>query len=107
MDVETPAGGKDNTEGFASEKRRTFHRGTLAEPYPWGLFPHPLRHWPWKAHDVTQVAHDVIQHYGRFGEAVMAVVARVKAWRGPRRANVLLQEANVSLKRDNVTLERA
>jgi hypothetical protein len=31
----------------------------------------------------------------------------VAAGRGPRRANVLLQEAYVALKRANVTLERA
>jgi hypothetical protein len=42
MDVETPAGGRDRTEGFAPEKRRTFHRGTLAEPYLGGLCP---LHW--------------------------------------------------------------
>jgi hypothetical protein len=42
MDVETPAGGRDRTEGFAPEKRRTFHRGSLAEPYPGGLCP---LHW--------------------------------------------------------------
>jgi hypothetical protein len=41
MDVETPAGGRDRTEGFAPEKR-TFHRGTLAEPYLGGLCP---LHW--------------------------------------------------------------
>jgi hypothetical protein len=67
----------------------------------------PLEHWPWKAHDVTMYAHDVIHHYGRFWETVMAIVARVAAWRSPRRANVLLQEANAALKRANVTLERA
>jgi hypothetical protein len=37
MDVETLVGGKDRTQGFASEKRRTFHKGTLAEPYLGGL----------------------------------------------------------------------
>jgi hypothetical protein len=42
MDVETPAGGRDRTEGFAPEKRRTFHRGTLVEPYLGGLCP---LHW--------------------------------------------------------------
>jgi hypothetical protein len=42
MDVETPAGGRDRTEGFALEKRRTFHRGALAEPYLGGLYPF---HW--------------------------------------------------------------
>jgi hypothetical protein len=31
MDVETPAGGRDRIEGFAPEKRRTFHKGTLVE----------------------------------------------------------------------------
>jgi hypothetical protein len=98
MDAKTPARGRDRTEGFALEKRRTFHRGTLAEPYPGGLCPHPLGCWPWKAHDVTQDAYDVIQHYGRFGEAVVAVVARVATWRGPKRANVLLQESLLSLK---------
>jgi hypothetical protein len=42
MDAETPIGGRDRTEGFALEKRRTFHRGTLAEPYLGGLCP---LHW--------------------------------------------------------------
>jgi hypothetical protein len=37
----------------------------------------------------------------------MAVVARVAAWRSPRRADVLLQEAYAALKGANVTLERA
>jgi hypothetical protein len=35
----------------------------------------------------------------------VTVVARVAASRGPRRPNVLLQEANVALKRANVTLK--
>jgi hypothetical protein len=42
MDAETLAGGRDRTKGFAPEKRRTFHRGTLAEPYLGGLCP---LHW--------------------------------------------------------------
>jgi hypothetical protein len=42
MDVETPAGGRDRTKGFVAEKRRTFHRGIPAEPYPGGLCP---LHW--------------------------------------------------------------
>jgi hypothetical protein len=73
MDVETPAGGRDRTEGFAPEKRRTFHRGTLSRALPRGVVPFPLERWPWKAQNVTQDAHDVIQHYGRFGETIMAV----------------------------------
>jgi hypothetical protein len=36
----------------------------------------------------------------------MAVLARVAAWRSPRRANVLLQEAAFSLEGANITLER-
>jgi hypothetical protein len=35
----------------------------------------------------------------------MACLACVEASRGPRRANVLLQEATFSLERDNVTLK--
>jgi hypothetical protein len=72
MDVESPAGGRDRTKGFAP-KKRTFHTGTLAEPYLGGVVPSPLERWPWKSHNVTQHAHDVIQHCGRFGEAVMAM----------------------------------
>jgi hypothetical protein len=39
MDVETPAGGTDRTEGFAPERRRTSCRGTLAELDLGGLCP--------------------------------------------------------------------
>jgi hypothetical protein len=74
---------------------------------PRWVVPSPLERWPWKAHDVTQDAHDIIQHCGRFGEAVMVVMAHMAAWRSPRRANVLLQEAYVALKRANITLERS
>ena len=35
----------------------------------------------------------------------MACLARVAVSRGPRRANVLLQEANVALERANATLK--
>jgi hypothetical protein len=55
-----------------------------------------------EGHDVTQDIHDVIQHLWRFWEAV---VARVACSGGPRRPNVLLQEANVALERANVTLK--
>jgi hypothetical protein len=40
-----------------------------------------------------------------FWEAVVACLARVAASRGPRRPNVLLQEAHVALERANVTLK--
>jgi hypothetical protein len=36
----------------------------------------------------------------------MAVLARVAAWRSPRRANILLQNVAFSLEGANVTLER-
>jgi hypothetical protein len=67
MDVETPTGGKDRSEGFAPEKRRMFHRGSLTEPCPGGLCTF---HW-----DVglgrlmmsRMTYYDVIQQYGSFG----------------------------------------
>jgi hypothetical protein len=106
MDVETPAGGRDRTEGFAPEKRRTFHRGTLAEPYLGGLCP---LHWnvglgrPMTSPRMPMTSSNIVDVLG----GSCGSLARVAAWRGPRRANVLLQEANVALKRANVTLERA
>jgi hypothetical protein len=42
MDVETPTRDKDRTKGLALGKRRTFYRGSLAEPYLEGLCP---LHW--------------------------------------------------------------
>jgi hypothetical protein len=39
MDVETPAGGRDRTEGFAQERRRTSCRGTPTELDLGGLCP--------------------------------------------------------------------
>jgi len=42
MEAETLVGDRDRTDGFAPKKRRVFHRGTLAEPYPKGLCP---LHW--------------------------------------------------------------
>jgi hypothetical protein len=53
MDVETLAGGRDRTEGFALEKRRTFHRGTLEEPYPGGCAL-SIRMLALEGHDITQ-----------------------------------------------------
>jgi hypothetical protein len=106
MDVETPARGRDRTEGFAPEKRRKFHRGTLAEPYLGGLSP---LHWnvglgrPRTSPRMLMMSSNL----WTFWEAAMAVLARVAGWRSPRRANVLLQEAAFSLERANVTLEGA
>jgi hypothetical protein len=98
MDAETPAGGRDKKKGFASEKRRKFHRGTLTEPYLGGCSPSTWMlalEGPW--HHPT---------LGMFWGGSYGSVARVAAWRGPRRDNVFLQEAYATLKRDNVTLER-
>jgi hypothetical protein len=69
MDVETPAGGRDKTEGLAPEKRRTFHRGTLAEPYLGGLSP---LHWnvglgrPMTSPRMPMTSSSI---YGRFGDS--------------------------------------
>jgi hypothetical protein len=103
MDAKTPTGGRGVCTGEEEDVPQRHPDRAL----PRGVVPSPLERWPWKGHDVTQYAHDVIQHYGRFGETVIAVMARVPAWKSPRRANVLLQEANAALKRANVTLERA
>ena len=40
-----------------------------------------------------------------FCEAIMACLAHVAASRGPRRANIFLQEATFSIERANVTLK--
>jgi hypothetical protein len=66
--------------------------------------PSSLEHWPWKAQDITQEAHDVIQLHICFGRH-HGNLAHVAGWRIPRRANVFLQEAAFSLKMDNITLE--
>jgi hypothetical protein len=106
MDVETPTGGRDKTEGFASEKRRTFHRGTLTEPYLGGLYP--LR---W---NVGLGRHRTSPRRLMMSSSFMDVLgdshgslARIAGWRSLRRANILLQEAAFSLERANVTLEGA
>jgi hypothetical protein len=39
MDAETPVGGRDKTEGFAQERRRTSCRGTPTELDLGGLYP--------------------------------------------------------------------
>ena len=106
MDAETPARGIDWTKGFAPEKRRTFHRGTLPEPHLGGLCP---LHWnvglgrPMTLPRMPMASSSIMDVLGR----QLWQLWRVAAWRGPRRANILLQEANVALKRANVTVERA
>jgi hypothetical protein len=89
MNVETPAGGRDRIEGFAPEKRRMFHKSTLAEPYLGGLCP---LHWnvglgrPRTSPRMPMTSSSFMDVLGgSYGS-----VARVAAWRSPRRANVLL-----------------
>jgi hypothetical protein len=79
-----------------------FQQRKLGKALPSGVVPFPLGRWPWKAHDVTQEIHDVIQHLWRFWEVV---VARVACSRGPRKPNVFLQEAIIALEGANITLE--
>jgi hypothetical protein len=106
MDVKTPAGGRDRTEGFAPKKRRMFHRGTQAEPYLGGLCP---LHWnvglgrPRTSPRRLMTSSNFMDVLGDSHGSL----AHVAGWRSPRRANVLLQEAAFSLERANVTLEGA
>jgi hypothetical protein len=99
-----PQQGAETRQGVCIGEEEDVPQRHPGRALPRGVVSSPLERWPWKAHGVIQDAHDVIQHCERFGEAVMA---RVAAWRSPRRANVLLQEANDALKGANVTLERA
>ena len=100
MDAETLAGGRDRTEGFSPEKRRMFHRGTLAEPYLGGLCP---LHWnvglgrPRTSPRRLMMSSNFMDNLGD-NHGSLACVA---VWRSPRRANVFLQEAAFSLERDN------
>jgi hypothetical protein len=106
MDVETPAGGRNRTEGFAPEKRRTFHKVTLAEPYLGGLCP---LHWnvglgkPKTSPRRLMMSSNLMDVLGDSHGSL----ARVAGWRSTRRTNVLLQEAAFALERANVTLEGA
>jgi hypothetical protein len=106
MDVETLAGGRDRTEGFAPEKRRTFHRGTLAELYLGGLCP---LHWnvdlgrPRTSPKRPMTSSNLMDVLGDSHGSL----AHMAGWRSPRRANVFLQEAAFSLERANITLEGA
>jgi hypothetical protein len=55
MDVETPSGGRDRTvvdQGFAPEKKRTFHQRHFGRARPRGNDPFSVERWPWKAQDV-------------------------------------------------------
>jgi hypothetical protein len=104
MDAETPAGGRDRTEGFAPEKRRTFHRGTLAKPDLGGLCP---IHWnvglgrPRTSPRRLMTSSSFMDILGD-SHGSLACVA---GWRIPRRAKVLLHEVAFSLERANIILE--
>jgi hypothetical protein len=106
MDVETPAGSRDRTEGFAPKKRRTFHRGTLAELDLGGLCP---LHWNvglGRPKTSTKRLMTSSSFMDVLGDS-HGSLAHVAGWRIPRRANVLLQEVAFSLKGANVTLDGA
>jgi hypothetical protein len=106
MDVETPVGGRGKTKGFSLEKRKTFHKGTLTEPYLGGLC---TLHWniglgrPGTSPKRLMTSSSFMDILGD----IHGSLARVAGWRSPRRDNVFLEEAAFSLERDNVTLEGA
>jgi hypothetical protein len=104
MDVETPTGGRDRSEGLHRKGRRRSTRSSLADLYPGGLCPFHQDVGLGRPMTSPKTPYDVIQRLWRFWEAVMYQVARAAGSGGPRRPNVLLQVANVSLRGPNVTL---
>jgi hypothetical protein len=67
MDVETPAGGQRQDKGVCTGEEEDVPQRHPGKALPRGVVPSSLECWPWKARDVTQEAHDVIQLHGRFG----------------------------------------
>jgi hypothetical protein len=95
MDVETPAGAETSQRVCTGEEEDVPPEAT-EKTCTRGGYAFSTRTLALEGHDVTQDVHDVIHHLWRFWEAV---VARVACSEGPRRLNVLLQEANVALER--------
>ena len=97
MDVETPARGRDRSGVCTRERGGRSTKDNLAGLDPGGSCPFH--------HDVglgrPMTSPNVLDTL----EAVVCKVARVAGSRGPRKPNVLLQEANVALKGPNVTLK--
>jgi hypothetical protein len=77
MDVETPVGGRDKSEGLHRRRGGRSNKSSFAEPYPGELC---LFH-----HDVglgrpmtsPRTPYDVLQRYGGFGRQLCAKVAHV------------------------------
>jgi hypothetical protein len=56
MDVETSLGGRDRMDidqGFAPEKKRTFHQRHFGRARSREVDPFPVKRLPWMAQDVT------------------------------------------------------
>ena len=56
MDVGTPSGGRDKTmvdQGFALQKKRTFHQRHFGRAQPREIDPLPVKSVPWMAQDIT------------------------------------------------------
>ena len=92
-----PSQGQRQIRGLYQRERRRFHQTQTGRPRPRGSCP--------SYHDVClgmlMMSPNVLDTL----EAVVCQVARVVGSRGPRRPNVSLLEANVSLRRPNVTLK--
>jgi hypothetical protein len=104
MDVEAPARGKDGSEDCTRERGGCSTRdnpkgldlgGSFPSHHDVGLGrPMTSPMWPMTSPNVLDTL-----------EAVVCQVAHVIWSRGPRRPNIFLLEANVALKRPNVTLK--
>ena len=89
--------GRDRTTlwwAFAWEERRTFHPGHFGRARPRGNHPLQMRHFPIDGKDVTEES----RHYSEHVVVWWGCLARVVAWRSPRRANVLPLDAGYDQK---------
>jgi hypothetical protein len=57
-----PSTGQRHEKGVCTGEEEDVSQRHLGRALPRGVVPSPLGRWPWKVHDVTQDAYDVIQH---------------------------------------------
>ena len=100
-----PIRGRDRTmfdRGLAPEKKRMFHQGHFGWARPREIDPLAVECWPQMTQDVTRRLVTSSWAYGRW----TGLLARVAAWKSPRRANVWLLDAALAPKGPNVSLRR-